>query len=364
MPTISSIVGRAALSLLPYTFPIINHALSGFQPYPRTPSDLENGTIREYAGRYPPHLARLFQAMVIGAGYSIPAAAYAIHELVRKRAAGRVEEINLLTHTMSPRRGRLPGPKHPGKAQKPSNPPKNTAGLGKNDGNWSIPKGTFSESKLSQQMARAQAKRNRTPKVPYRNSGQIRGEAVRYHSGPKEHDQVSVTLIGTSDLTTVTTTGIVALDYDCGNGVTTSIKDIIPKLGVFYGMYDWNRFDFLEITFMPNVAYDATGYVAMAFDPNPRAAAPTSIAGVSRHLHSVVTDVKSPATLRITGRDLSRLGSAGPAWYASSTGAQNEWRCPANFQLYAATNQTDAATVLGQLRVRAICSFKGLNATD
>lgn len=208
---------------------------------------------------------------------------------------------------------------------------------------------------------RQKPQRNSRPPV---TSGQVvrAGPKVQYQLQP--NDGVVVQLKSVTNITTVTTTGIASPGYFLGDGAGTgsvvSIDTVLGKLATFYGMYDWSSFQWLLLEYLPNVAYDATGYIGIAYDPDPRSDVASSITDVSRHTKAVTGDVKSPLRLLINRNDMREHGS-GIEWYTTNDNADLEWRGPGVVQIYAATNQVTSATVLGQLRMTGLVALKGIN---
>jgi hypothetical protein len=146
-----------------------------------------------------------------------------------------------------------------------------------------------------------------------------------------------------------------------GNSASNSLSLILAKFSNFFSMYRYFRLDQLKISYRPTVAWDATGWMALALDPNPRAGTPANLAGVARHSVSVVSDVKHPCELIIKGSDLHQaLGNRG-SWLVTDTTADAEWRAGGTLQVRTESGYT-AITDIGVLTFEAVASFRGLTA--
>jgi hypothetical protein len=134
----------------------------------------------------------------------------------------------------------------------------------------------------------------------------------------------------------------------------------LPKLGSFFSLYQYTRFNLIKVTYVPTVATTTTGTMAVGFNPDVRAIAvgAGSTATLIGGLHvSCVSDVKGGFTITLPGKMLHETSSMYGPWLTNNAAASYEQQGEGVLQ-YATENSLAGAAPVGFLQFDVSLTFR------
>lgn len=131
----------------------------------------------------------------------------------------------------------------------------------------------------------------------------------------------------------------------------------VPRFGTMAGLY--RQFKLLSIVFefVPVVPYTGYGQMALGIDPNPSAGAPGTMAGVIRHNHSCLFDIKSTGVKIKYNPEVDRKKD--PRYTAATAGIDEDELSFGVLQCYSAGNSVVSSAQVGTLLVSMNVMFLG-----
>jgi hypothetical protein len=132
------------------------------------------------------------------------------------------------------------------------------------------------------------------------------------------------------------------------------------KLASFYTLYQYTRFNFIKITFVPSVATTTIGTVAIGFNPDPRAVAPTSgneVTGPGSLHISHVSDIKTGFSITLPGKMLHETSSLNGPWLTNNSSASLEQQAEGVVQL-GSLNGLATSNAFGYLQFDVSVTFR------